>query len=163
MAIAGIAFVLVAGAVMLGVWRHQRSVSELGSVSAEFVGAVSRLDIVRARQCLDEEGMSMVPDMYAEMLTRECAKINKGVRTVVDVKVMDVDIDGARAVVTLKRHVRERGERFGNKVASDSVRRCQVACVYDGEHWRVDLRATLRDHDFPMPELGPLEGSNGEK
>lgn len=151
--LAALALVTVIGAISISVWQRQRARDEIGTVSARFVEAASKLDLVALRGCLTEEGRASLPTYYARVVARKISELNRGVRVSARVKIVEVKMGAGEATVRLKRSVTERGTRLGKPVNTRITDECTVVCVYDGERWLVDLDRTLKEKRFPVADI----------
>lgn len=148
-----VAIVTVVAAVPICIWQRAHARNEIEMVSARFVEAASKLDLVALRECLTNEGRASLPDYYACVAARKMSELNRDVRVSMHIEVAEVNIVAGEATVRLRRSVTERGTRLGKPVNSRINDECIVICVYDGEQWLVDLDRTLKDARFPTANI----------
>jgi len=151
--LAALALVTVIAAIPISVWHRQRARYEIGAVSARFVEAASKLDLVALRGCLTDEGRASLPTYYTRIVAKKISELNRGVRVSARVEIVEVTIGAGEATARLKLDVTERGTRLGKPVNTHITDECAVACVYDGERWLVDLDRTLKEKRFPVADI----------
>lgn len=140
----------VVAVVPVCLWQRQRAVDQIEAVSARFISAASKLDLIALRDCLTDEGRASMPAYYTRVAAGKLRELNRDVRVNVHLEAIDVRIGAGEAKARIKREVTERGRRLGRPVNSHIRDECMVVCVYDGEQWLVDLDRTLKDKRSPV-------------
>lgn len=146
----------------ISICQYARARHQIGTVSTRFVEAASNLDLEALRDCLTEDGRALLPDSYASIAARKMSELNRGVRSIVRVEVVDVKTSGTEATVRLKRSVTQRGTRLGKAVDTHHKDECTVVCVYDGKQWLVDLQRTVKSPKCPISDISLLRECLGK-
>ena len=134
-------------------WQRHRAVNQIETVSARFISAASKLDLIALRDCLTNEGRASMPAYYTCVAAGKLRDLNRDVRVSVRLDVIDVRIGAGEAKARIKREVTERGKRLGRPVNTNIRDECMVVCVYDGEQWLVDLDRTLKGEKSPVANI----------